>query len=154
MWNYNSSELYHFGVLGMKWGVRKSQNNHETTVSYRKLKKQIARSSPGKNVSAVTSRYNAELSKTKEARAAKRASDNLVELNKQFKKEHPDGTLVFGENFKLAYNKILDDYAKKGKEIFAKYEDQLASATLKDLGYEDTGQGREQVKKIMAKEFH
>lgn len=42
MWNYNySNELYHYGVLGMKWGRRKARGSSSTTSSRRKSKSDI-----------------------------------------------------------------------------------------------------------------
>ena len=86
------NDIYHFGIKGMKWGVRryqnrdgtltaagKKRNTDATKVSGRKLKKQAIKSkvfssensATGKKVASIRS----ELDKTKEGKAFKNDSD-------------------------------------------------------------------------------
>lgn len=41
MWQYNDNELYHHGVKGMKWGVRKDRNSSGGSVDLQKAKKKV-----------------------------------------------------------------------------------------------------------------
>lgn len=76
MWNYNySDELYHHGIKGMKWGVRRSRAQLGYSSSPRKTKKQAQK------VSSKQQRRN-EMKNMSDAELRNRI--NRIQMEKQY----------------------------------------------------------------------
>lgn len=119
-----SNDLIHYGILGMKWGVRKYQNKDGSLTN------------AGKN------RYGSKSLKTSYK------IDNVI----------GPAALAWNSNRKREYNyqkqlaKSDPNYKENKKEIIEKIRNdrssEAAGAFLKDLGYEDTPEGRKEILQI------
>ena len=113
MWQYNNTnELYHFGIKGMRWGVRRYQNEDGTLTPagkkrygnmsddklqkslYKQVKKARAKQSDwsnqwnvnntiGKYSKAVEDRYRKDVKKFQSSDEYKKAMRKLAELDKK-----------------------------------------------------------------------
>lgn len=80
MWEYNQNELYHYGIKGMRWGVRRTdaQLGHNPKKSSGKSKNVIVKS---KKISSKQQRKN-EMKNMSDAELRSRI--NRIQMEKQY----------------------------------------------------------------------
>lgn len=159
---YDSSELYHHGIKGMKWGVRRYQNSDgsltaagKKKLSYRStsIKSALAKRSNDK-VDKSFKKWNENVTKRdnaielgKKANAAKRIYDNdptkenkaaYRQANKDYKKALSSNTtyrkgVVRQEVGKDAARKYLSDAKKVKKQLTADPSNKALQKKYSDL---------------------
>lgn len=94
MWNYNqtvsSEELYHYGIKGMKWGVRRARNRYEEAATAAKNVKRLS----DKYVSSISKRASKKPNKSRESdvqnakKIAKKINDSQTKRVEKRKKDY------------------------------------------------------------------
>ena len=154
------NELYHHGVKGQKWGVRRYQNKdgsltnygkkHEYGLSKRQAKKLIKKSDNA-NYDKVYTQYKNELHGNKSWNNLGKQSNKLAkELYKSEQSDYSKGEYNASKKTLDLYKQhqaVSDKMTKIEVDVGKKYVDKFNDARVKDMKYSGSVQkGREMLK--------
>ena len=114
---YNQNELYHFGVKGMKWGVRRYQNKDGslTPAGKRRISKQYERVA-NKVTKDTANSHNKRWLDSYNKAADEMNSGGIERFNSKQRKK-------YGEKY-AKRDGYMDDYNKEFEKMYAKYYNQ------------------------------
>lgn len=141
-----ANELTHYGVKGMKWGVRRARKRAaKENVSGR------SKYSTGKSYDKVYSSYQKEKSgiNKKYDSQYKKLVDDTARYNARYmagQKNPQERQRLAKENARLN-----SQYYKDTAALGRKYVDRFNKATLEDIGYKDIDKGMQALNRLKKK---
>lgn len=129
MWNYiYQDELYHYGVKGMKWGVKKSEYDSMSKDQKKKLRKEYKQDEKWKKKTTSIRNYNKTW-----LDSYNKFNSQLSDINKTIKKgsiEQMDSQYV--KRFNQIMKKSLNDFSKSLSSPSGRYAVDMFVNSLSD----------------------